>query len=58
MKDLIKPRFIFTFMFFATACYLMIIGSTVPNLLKNIIFSLMGFYYGEKIYRSNNGNKK
>ena len=45
---LIKPRTIFTLLFFGTTAYLMLIEKKVPEILKNIDIALLAFYFGEK----------
>lgn len=52
---LIKPRTIFTLLFFGTTAYLMLIEKKVPEILKNIDIALLSFYFGEKSAKYFNG---
>ena len=54
---LIKPRTIFTILFFGTTSYLVIVGLKVPEILKNIDIALLAFYFGEKSTKYINGGK-
>ena len=54
---LIKPRTIFTIMFFGTTAYLIVVGLKVPELLKSIDIALLGFYFGEKSTKYLNGKE-
>lgn len=44
----LKARTIFAFMFYATFCYLVVIGETVPQSLLSIVSGLMGYYFGSR----------
>jgi hypothetical protein len=44
-----KPRTIFAFMFYATLCYLILKQVPIPEILKEIVSFLMGFYFGQKL---------
>ena len=44
-----KPRTIFAFMFYATLCYLILKQLPIPEILKQIVSFLMGFYFGQKL---------
>jgi len=55
IENFSKPRTLFTFMFFSTFCYLVIIKEPVPAILNSIVSGLLGYYYGEK---KTNGNGK
>jgi len=48
IKDLLKPRTIFAFMFYSTLCYLIICQFPIPDILKEVISFMMGFYFGNK----------
>lgn len=52
-ETLLKPRTIFTFMFFATLCYLVLSKIDVPPMLNTIVSNLLGFYFGEKVGKNN-----
>lgn len=51
-QKLIKPRTLFTFMFFGTFCWLILNGKDIPSSLNSIISTLLGFYFGSKIVGS------
>ena len=55
-NELLKPRTIFAFMIYCPVCYLTIVGQPVPEILQNAFFSLMGFYFGQRV--ANNGKDK
>ena len=48
MKDLIKPRTIFAFMFYATFCGLILGHINPPKELTEIVLLSLGFYFGNK----------
>ena len=50
---MLKPRTIFTFMIYATVCYLVIVGKAIPDLIADAFFVMLGFWFGEKIGRKN-----
>jgi hypothetical protein len=50
-SKLIKPRTIFTALFFIATAYLFIVDIKVPDFLKLIDTSLLGYYFGEKAIR-------
>jgi len=54
---LIKPRTVFTILFFGTTSYLIIVGLKVPELLKTIDVALLAFYFGEKSTKYINGKE-
>ena len=60
-KEIIKPRTVFAFMFYATFCYLIMQQKPVPESLNNIVFSLISFWFGtrvgENIGEKNGGTK-
>lgn len=47
-KDLIKPRTIFACMFYATFCYLIVNHVNPPKELTQIVFVILGFYFGQR----------
>jgi len=49
VKNLLKPRTIFAFMFYGVLCYLIFRQFPIPEILKNIVMSLMGFYFGQRV---------
>lgn len=49
-----KPRTIFAFMFYFTLCYLILKQIPVPEILKEIVSFLMGFYFGQKLPEQKN----
>jgi len=51
MKDLFKPRSIITIIFDGTFCILLLMGKTPDPILTNIVWALLGFWFGEKILR-------
>jgi len=59
LADLLKPRTLFTIMFFGTTIYIMILKQPIPELLKTFDISLLAFYFGEKStkYKKNKENK-
>lgn len=58
IKEIIKPRTFFAFMFYATFCYLIINQKTVPESLNNIVFSLISFWFGTRVGENiKNGDK-
>lgn len=48
-SEWIKPRTIFAFMFYGTLCYLILKQLPIPEVLKEIVSFLMGFYFGQKL---------
>ena len=48
MKDLIKPRTIFAGLFYATFCYIVLVGNEVPKELVTIVATMSGFYFGQR----------
>lgn len=49
ISEWLKPRTVFAAMFYGTMCYLILNQLPVPEILKNIITFLMGFYFGQKL---------
>jgi len=48
LKELLKPRTVFTCMFYGTLCYLIIRQMSVPDTLQNIVSVLLGYWFGSK----------
>ena len=42
----LKARTVFAFMFYATFCYLLVVGRDVPQVLISVVSVLMGAYFG------------
>ena len=49
MNEWTKPRTIFAFMFYATYCYLIIMGKEIHEELITVVSTLLGYYYGQKV---------
>jgi len=58
MKNLLKPRTLFAFMFYGTVCYMFIRQIEVPKFLEFVVTMLLGFYFGSKIKKEANGGTK
>jgi len=56
MKDLLKPRTIFAFMFYGVFCYLVMRQFPIPQELNTVVSVLLGFYFGNKAKKSEVGN--
>lgn len=56
-ERLLKPRTLFTFMFFGVFCYLAITKLPIPPILTSVVSGLLGYYYGEKIAKLNGKEK-
>lgn len=56
MKNLLKARTIFAFMFYATFCYLVVEGRDVPQALNSIISIIMGAYFGSTLPKNKEKN--
>lgn len=48
VKEWASARTIFAAMFYATLCYMLLKGVPIPDVLKEIVSFLMGFYFGQK----------
>ena len=48
MKDMLKPRTIFAFMFYAVFLYLILTHVKVPPELNTIVSGLFGYYFGSR----------
>jgi hypothetical protein len=49
IKEWLKARTIFAFMFYSTLCYMVLNQLPIPDVLKEIVSFLMGFYFGQKM---------
>lgn len=56
IKEIIHPQTFFAFMFYATFCYLVLKGQPIPDTVKDVVFSLLGYWFGSKTSVVN-GNK-
>ena len=57
IKDLLRPRTLFAFMFYGSMCFLVLTSKEVPDTLNHIVSVLLGFYFGQKIKGGDNGKK-
>jgi len=48
-EKLLKPRTIFTFLFFGATVYMIVNNLKVPKFLEFVDISLLAFYFGEQI---------
>ena len=55
IKEILKPRTFFAFMFYACFCYLVIRQLPIPDSLNNIVSMILGFWFGNKV-STPNGN--
>jgi len=51
----LKAQTLFAFMFYATLCYIMIVGKEIPQALLVIVATINGFYYGNKTVKKRSG---
>ena len=49
IKEIIMPRTFFCLMFYGTFCYMTLKGAPVPDTLKDVVFSLLGYWFGSRI---------
>lgn len=49
IAEWLKPRTIFSAMFYGTTCYLILKQMPIPEILKQIVSFMMGFYFGKKM---------
>jgi uncharacterized membrane protein YfcA len=54
IKEWLKARTIFTFMFYATFIYLVLTRVDVPPALNTIISTLFGYWFGQKQTKKEN----
>lgn len=47
-KEWSSARTLFAFMFYGTLCYMLLRQIPIPDVLKEIVSFLMGFYFGQK----------
>lgn len=45
----LKPRTIFAALFYFTLCYLILRQMPIPEILREIVSFLLGFYFGQKL---------
>ena len=57
LKEWGKPRSIFAFMFYFTLCYMVLKQFPIPDVLKEIVSFLMGFYFGQKMPQQKESGK-
>ena len=57
VRDLFSSRTIFALIMYVTFAYLAISGKIESNVVSNVVFSLMSFYYGMKVGQQNGGVK-
>lgn len=59
-KELLKPRSVITIMFYSTYCLLLLMGKPIDPNLEKIVWALLGFWFGEKIFNiaKNGGGKQ
>ena len=48
LTSLIKPQTIFAFMIYSAVIYCAIWREVIPDILADAMFTLMGFYFGQK----------
>ena len=48
IKEWVKARTIFAMMFYGTLCYMVLKQLVIPDILKEIVSFLMGFYFGQR----------
>ena len=58
IKELLKPRTIFAFMLYGSVVYLSVTTGKVPDILADAFFTLMGFYFGQKLARAKRSEKE
>ena len=46
IKEIIHPQTFFAFMFYATFCYLLLRGQPMPETLRDIVFTTLGYFFG------------
>ena len=49
IAEWLKPRTIFAALFYGTLCYLILHKIPIPEILKDVVSFLMGFYFGQKL---------
>lgn len=58
--ELLKESTIFqgmvTLLLIATICYMFIVGYEVPDELFNIVFTVLAFWFGQKVNMAKNKN--
>jgi len=48
IQEWTKARTIFAMMFYTTLCFMLLKGFPIPDILKEIVSFIMGFYFGQK----------
>jgi len=48
INEWVKARTVFAMMFYATLCYMLLKQMQIPDILKEIVSFIMGFYFGQK----------
>jgi len=56
-KEWLKPRTVFAMMFYSTLCYLILNQIPIPEILKQVVSFLMGFYFGQSMPKQAKENK-
>ena len=56
LKEIIRPRTFFAFMFYGVFCYLIFKGRDIPDVLVSIVNMLMGYWFGSRV--GDNGSYK
>jgi len=49
IKEWLRPSSMFAAMFYGTLCYMLLKQIPVPEILKQVVSFLMGFYFGQKL---------
>ena len=49
IKEWLRPSSIFAALFYGTLCYMLLKQIPIPEILKQIVSFLMGFYFGQKL---------
>ena len=55
LEENLKPRTIITYIIFAIFAYICIRRLPVPDLLRDLIMVMQGFWFGSKIAQKQNG---
>ena len=58
IEEILKPRTIFTMMFYAAFVYLILKGTPIPPELNTIISTLFGFWFGQRQSAKKEGEQK
>ena len=49
-----KPRTVFAFMFYLTACYMLLREMAIPQFLNTVCSTLLGYYFGQRSSKNEN----